>query len=325
MEQAPEVERGPERVIGPGVGELVLVQREVLAGEMADDVTERQVVEPGAQLVHPTLDRFRRDVVDDRLVGRLVEHDRTEVPRDDHLERQRVARVPRELAHRRRQRDRHRLQVRRSGRRQRPLREAHVARAVAPEPAVEPRLLGDPVGGGAAVGRLGEVAVRTLRAVGAATRLEHVPVAACRELRARTRGDALAPVGRAFEQRRRIVDADRVVHVGEQHDAVGHLDLHVAFDLDLVAPWAHPCSVARGVQQRPADPATLLRHGPRTERCKGRHRRRHERDGSGRSGVLRCRRRRRRGAGASPGPARRRARVVAARSGAPTRSPSRPI
>ena len=60
-----EVDRGPERVVGPGVRELVLVERQVLAGEMADHVAERQVVEPGAQLGHATLDRFGRDVVDD--------------------------------------------------------------------------------------------------------------------------------------------------------------------------------------------------------------------------------------------------------------------
>jgi hypothetical protein len=52
----------------------------VLAGEMADDVTERQMVEPGA-VCSSDVDRFRRDVVEDRLVGGLAEHDRTEVPR----------------------------------------------------------------------------------------------------------------------------------------------------------------------------------------------------------------------------------------------------
>ena len=166
------------------------------------------------------------------------------------LERVRVARVPRELPHRRRQRDDHRLEVRWAGRRQRPLGEPHVAGAVAAEPAVEPRLLRDPVGGGAAVGGLGEVAVRATRAVGAAARLDQVAVAARRELGAHRRRDRLATVRRALEQGGRLVDAHRVVHVGEEDDAVGHLHLHVPFDLDLVAASAH------GAECCPAGPAS---------------------------------------------------------------------
>ena len=258
-------------------------------------------------------------------LARLVEVHRAEVPRDDHLERERVARVPRELAHRRRERDDHRLQVRRTRRRQRPLREAHVARAVAAEPAVEPGLLGDPVGGGAAVGRLGEVAVRAARAVGAAARLDQVAVAARRELRAHRRRDRLAPVRRALEQRRRVVDADRVVHVGEEHDAVGHLHLHVAFDLDLVAA----CGACRqccpsGRAASSGAPATFLLHGSRTERCKRRHRRRHQGHGPRRGGVLRRGRRQRRGAGARARARSTRRSRRCVRSAAPTRSRSRP-
>ena len=48
------------------VRELVVVQREVLAGEVADHVAEREVVEARLQLGHAPLDRFGRDVVDDR-------------------------------------------------------------------------------------------------------------------------------------------------------------------------------------------------------------------------------------------------------------------
>ena len=49
-EHPAEVDRGPERVVGPAVRELVLVEREVLAGHVTDDVAERQVVEAGAEL-----------------------------------------------------------------------------------------------------------------------------------------------------------------------------------------------------------------------------------------------------------------------------------
>ncbi len=260
-EHLAEVDRGPERVARRTVRELVVVERQVLAGEVADDVAEGEVVETGAQFGHAPLDRFGRDVVDDVAARGLVEVHRAEVPRDDHLERERVARVPRELPHRRRERDDHRLQVRRARRCQRPLREAHVARAVAAEPAVEPGLLRDPVGRGAAVGGLGEVAVRSTRTVGAAARLDQVAVPARRELGAHRRRDRLASVRRAFEQRGRVVDAHRVVHVGEEDDAVGHLHLHVAFDFDFVAASAHGrecCPPARAPSSGPPLPSRTM-------------------------------------------------------------------
>jgi hypothetical protein len=47
LQQAAKVERGPERVVRPGVRQLVPVERQVLAGEVADDVAQRQVVEAG--------------------------------------------------------------------------------------------------------------------------------------------------------------------------------------------------------------------------------------------------------------------------------------
>ncbi len=138
------------------------------------------------------------------------------------------------------QRDRHRLQVRRARRRERPLRVAHVAPAVGAETPVEPGLLTDPVGGVPPVGHLVEVAVRAAGPIRAARRLEHVAVAARREHRTEAgAAHAGAAVGRALQDRRRIVDAHGMEEVGEQLHAIGHRHRDVALDLDLVRRFAH--------------------------------------------------------------------------------------
>ncbi len=238
-EQAAEVDGVPEPVAGARVLELILVEREVLARDVAQDIAEREVVEGGPQLGHASFDGLGGDVGHDLGGGGTVEPEGAEVPRDDDLEGQRVAGIPRVGPDGGGQRDHHGLQVRwfRGG--QGPLGEAHVAGTRRAEPTVEPVLVRDPVRGGPPVGRLGEVAVVAAGAIRAPAGAQDVPVPPGRELGTGTHVGHAAPVRRAFEDRRGVGDADGVVHVGQQDRPVRHGDRDVTFDVHLIGPWPH--------------------------------------------------------------------------------------
>ncbi len=154
VQQLLEANRRPVRIVGRRVRELLLVERVVLPRHVHERVAEGEVLVRAHEHLLLALDALRRDVLREATALGMEERERAQIPADHQLERERATEVPARRP--RRERDDHGVEVRGRGRRERPLREAHVARPVGAEVARPPRLRGDPVGGRAAVVALGE-------------------------------------------------------------------------------------------------------------------------------------------------------------------------